>query len=520
MLKLQDVGIKRGAKELLQHVNLDIFEKMVVGIVGANGCGKSSLFAAIRGELEPSHGEIDAKRDLRISSVAQETAALDISALEYAISGDAALFKVMHRLSQAEKDQDYDAMMECHNLLAEMDGYSAEAKAAKILIGLGFPHEQHSQPMKSFSGGWRMRLNLAKCLYTPSELLLLDEPTNHLDLEAIFWLEDYLKHFSGAILLVSHDRDFLDQMVSHIAHIENGELKLYSGNYSSFEIQRAQQIAIQNAQFKKQQAQIGHMMAFVDRFRFKASKAKQAQSRLKAVEKLELIKPVYEQSGFRFQFLKPDRMPNPMLTIRKGNFGYEDRCIIKQINFSLMAGERIGLLGVNGAGKSTFIKAMCGELPPQSGVVERASSLNIGYFAQHQIDYLPIEISPLALFKELPNSKSEKELLTYLGGFGFNRDQSLSPIKQFSGGEKARVALALIIWQRPNLLLLDEPTNHLDLDMRQALSFALQNYEGALILVSHDRYLLRTLVDELFLIEEGKLQPFAGSVDDYQQRYL
>lgn len=520
MLKLLDLGISRGAKVLIQHVNLDIFEKMVVGIVGANGSGKSSLFAAIRGELEPSHGEISSKRDLRVSSVEQETPASDISAIEYAISGDKALFTVFHRLHQAEQHQDYDAMMECHNQLAEMDGYSAEAKAAKILIGLGFSHEQHSQPVKSFSGGWRMRLNLAKCLFAPSELLLLDEPTNHLDLEAIFWLEEYLKHFSGAILLVSHDRDFLDHVVSHIAHVENGELKLYSGNYSAFEIQRAQQMAVQNAQFRKQQAHISHMMEFVDRFRFKSSKAKQAQSRLKAIEKMELIKPVYEQAGFRFQFLKPDRMPNPMLSIRKADFGYEHRCIIKQVNFSLMAGERIGLLGVNGAGKTTFIKGMCGQIKPLAGVVEPAPSLNIGYFAQHQIDYLPIEISPLALFKQLPNSKTEKELLNYLGGFGFDRDQSLSPIKQFSGGEKARIALALIIWQRPNLLMLDEPTNHLDLDMRQALSFALQNYEGALILVSHDRYLLRTLVDELFLIEQGKLQKFDGSVEDYQAKYL
>ncbi len=519
MLKLQNVSIARGAKVLIEHINLDIFEKMVVGIIGANGCGKSSLFAAICGELEPAQGEIDIKRHLNISSVEQEIPALDISAIEYAISGDAALFKVFTRLSQAEKIQDYDAMMECHNLLAEMDGYSAEAKAAKILIGLGFSHEEQRHSVKSFSGGWRVRLSLAKCLFSPSELLLLDEPTNHLDLEAILWLEEYLKYYPGAILMVSHDRDFLDHTVSHIVHIENGELKLYTGDYSSFEIQRAQQIAIQNAQFRKQQAQIAHVMKFVDRFRFKASKAKQAQSRLKAVEKMELIQPIYESSGFRFQFLKPHRMPNPMLTMRKADFGYENKLVIKQANLSIMAGERIGLLGINGAGKSTLIKGMCGELKPLNGIVEPASSLTIGYFAQHQIDYLPIEISPLALFKELPNTKPEKELLSYLGGFGFNRDQSLAPIKQFSGGEKARIALALIIWQRPNLLMLDEPTNHLDLDMRQALSFALQNYEGAMILVSHDRYLLRTLVDELFVVENGKLIQFDGSVDDYQKRY-
>lgn len=519
MLKLQNVSIARGANMLIEHINLDIFEKMVVGIIGANGSGKSSLFESIRGQLEPAAGNIDVKKNLLISYLEQEVPALDISAIEYTISGDDRLFQVFTELSRAENEQDYDAMMHCHNQLAEMDGYSAEARAAKILIGLGFSQEEQRKPVKSFSGGWRMRLNLAKCLFAPSELMLLDEPTNHLDLETIIWLEEFLKYYPGAILMVSHDRDFLDHTVTHIANIEHRTCTLYPGNYSAFEMLRAQQIAIQNAQFRKQQAQLAHSMKFVDRFRFKASKARQVQSRLKALEKLDLVKPIYENSPFQFRFLKPDRMPNPMLTMHKADFGYDDKVVIKHANLSIMAGERIGLLGINGAGKSTFIKGIRGELKPLNGQVDPASSLTIGYFAQHQVDYLPLNTSPLELLKALRDDKPERELLSYLGGFGFNRDQSMSPIKQFSGGEKSRIALALIIWQKPNLLLLDEPTNHLDLDVRQALSYALQSYEGAMILVSHDRYLLRTLVDELFLIENGKLHPYDGSVEDYQKQY-
>lgn len=515
MLKLQNISLSRGTKTLIQNACLDVFEKMTIGMIGANGCGKSSLFEAIRGKLEPSAGSIDIKKNLMISYLEQEVPALDLSAVEYTISGDANLFEVIFKLNQAEKDQNYDLMMECHNQLAEMDGYSAEARAAKILTGLGFAQEQQQQPVKSFSGGWRMRLNLAKCLFAPSEMMLLDEPTNHLDLETIVWLEEFLKYYPGAILIVSHDRDFLDHTVSHIVSIENHELKLYPGHYSAFETLRAQQIAIQQAQYKKQQSQIAHTMEFVNRFRYKASKARQAQSRLKALEKMELIQPILESSPFQFRFLKPDRMPNPMITMNKADFGYGDKTILHKINVSIMSGERIGLLGINGAGKSTLIKGLCGELAPLHGKVERASSLQIGYFAQHQLDYLPLDISPLELLKKLNQGAYEKDLLTYLGGFGFNRDQSLSPIKQFSGGEKSRIALAAIIRQKPNLLLLDEPTNHLDLEVRQALSFALQSFEGTMILVSHDRYLLRTLVDELWLIENGKLKLFEGSVEDY-----
>lgn len=515
MLKLQNASISRGARVLIENINFAIYEKMTVGLIGANGSGKSTLFAAIRGEIEFS-GIIDKKNNLMIASLEQEVPALDMSVRNYTISGNQQLFKVLLALSLAEQKEDYDAVMHCHHELAELDGYSAEARAAKILIGLGFSQEQLSLPVKAFSGGWRIRMSLAKCLFSPSDLLLLDEPTNHLDLETILWLENFLKYYPGAILIVSHDRDFLDQTVTHIAHVESNQLKLYTGNYSTFEVLRAQQIALQNSQFRKQQAHISHMMKFVERFRAKATKARQAQSRLKAIEKMELVKPIFESSPFSFEFLKPDRMPNPMLTMRKANIGYGENIVLKQITFSLRAGERIGLLGVNGAGKTTFIKSICGELKPFSGLVEPASSLRIGYFAQHQIDYLPLDYSPLEYLKELQGHKSERELLSYLGSFAFNRDQSLSPMKQFSGGEKARIALALIIWQKPNLLLMDEPTNHLDLEMREALSFALQAYEGAMILVSHDRYLMRSLVDELFVIDSGRLSQYEGSVEDYQ----
>lgn len=516
MLTLQNVTIAQHSKILIEKINLAVFEKNIIGITGANGCGKTSLFSAIQGKIEVPHGEVNLKKNIRMNILEQETPALDISPIEYTISGDKKLSDVLNRLAIAEKQEDYDTVMHCHTELHEMDGYSAEAKAAKILVGLGFSPEEIHYPIKYFSGGWRMRLNLAKCLFFPSELLLLDEPTNHLDMEAIIWLEKFIKEYPGAILMVSHDRDFLDNTVSHIIHIENQRLILYSGDYSSFEMQRAQKIALQNAQHRKQQLKIAHAMKFVDRFRYKATKAKQAQSRLKALEKMELIKPIYENSPFHFAFFSPDRMPDPMLTMHKVDLGYADKVVIKHANMHLMPKQRIGLLGINGAGKSTLIKGICGELEPFAGKIQRPTTLKIGYFAQHQVDHLPMDVSPLAYFKSIYPKMSEKELTSYLGGFGFSRDQSLSSLKSFSGGEKSRVALAEIILQKPNLLLLDEPTNHLDLEMRQALTFALQAYEGTMVLVSHDRYLMRTLVDELYIIDQGKLTHFEGSVEDYQ----
>ncbi|OGT24539.1 MAG: ABC transporter ATP-binding protein [Gammaproteobacteria bacterium RIFCSPLOWO2_12_FULL_38_14] len=520
MLSLQDVTIARGANVLIEKINLSVFPKHIIGMVGDNGCGKTSLFSVILGLLETARGEILLSKNLKIVSLEQEVPALDMSALDYVISGNTVLFDTFQKLKSAEEKEDYDALMQCHTVLHEINGYGAESIASKILKGLGFSQEEMQKPVKTFSGGWRMRLNLAKCLFAPSELLLLDEPTNHLDMETILWLEAFLKNYSGAVLMISHDRDFLDDTVTHIAHIENKNLKLYSGNYSQFEILRAQYIALQNAQHKKQQSKIAHMKKFVDRFRASATKAKQAQSRLKAIEKMEIIAPLYESSPFQFHFLKPDRMPNPMITMRKVDLGYDNHVVLRRVDLGILAGQRIGLLGVNGAGKSTLIKSICGELTPMQGDIVRPPSLNIGYFAQHQVDYLPLELSSLELLKKLNNTKTEKELISYLASFGFSRDQSLAPLGQFSGGEKSRVALALIIWRRPNLLLLDEPTNHLDLSIRQALVFALEEYEGAMVLVSHDRYLMRTLVDELYFIEKGKLNRFEGTVQDYQEMSL
>lgn len=519
MLILQNVTIARGANILIEKFSLSVFEKNVIGLIGANGCGKSTLFSVIKGTLEADSGKIEINKNLKVQFLEQETPGLEISAIQYTISSDAKLFEIFEKLALAEKNNDYDTVADCHCHLSEMNAYDSEAKAAKILIGLGFTQEQIYQPVKSFSGGWRMRLNLAKCLFAPSDLLMLDEPTNHLDMEAIIWLENFIKHYQGAVFIVSHDRDFLDQTVTHIAHIENQQLKLYTGNYSSFEIERSNAIQQQNAAYQKQQFKINHAMDFVNRFRAKAAKAKQAQSRLKMLERMELVQPVYEKTPFTFSFMQPERMPTPMITLNKVDLGYNDTPVLKYVNLNITAGQRLGLLGINGAGKSTLIKGLCNEIDPLSGAREIFPGTKIGYFAQHQVDHLPLEESPLNIFKDIAENTGERELLGYLGRFNFSRDQSLSPLKNFSGGEKARIALAIIIWQKPNLLLLDEPTNHIDMEVRQALMLALQNYVGALILVSHDRYLMRALVDELYLIKDGKLTRFDGSVEDYQAIY-
>ncbi len=515
MLTLHEVLIGHGSNLLISGINMAVFDKHIVGVVGSNGCGKSSLFAAIRGNSDPMNGEIRLGKHVRLLSLEQELPALDISALDYVISGDSQLFSIFQRLAAAEKSNDYALMMECHNQLADIDGYSAEAKGAKILRGLGFSPEVINNPVKSFSGGWRMRMNLAKCLFAPSDFLLLDEPTNHLDMEAIVWLENYLKNYSGAVLMISHDQQFLDNISTHIAHIENKQLKMYTGNFTQFQLLRSQQLEVQQAQYRKQQAQISHLNEFISRFGAKASKARQAQSRVKMLEKMDQVAPVFNKSVFRFQFKKPIKMPNPMVTMRKVNLGYENKIVIENINFGMMPGERIGLLGFNGAGKSTFIKALCGELKPLKGQLHCATSLSIGYFAQHQVDHLCHVSSPLNLLQNIAPNATEKELIEFLATFAFDRDQSLSTINSFSGGEKARVALALIVWQRPNLLLMDEPTNHLDLEMRQALTTALLDYPGSLVVVSHDRHLLQSLVDELYLIKDHKIAQFEGSVEDY-----
>ncbi|MCF6767357.1 ATP-binding cassette domain-containing protein [Thiotrichales bacterium 19S11-10] len=516
MLTLRNVSLAHGANLLAENINFSIYNKQIIGLCGHNGCGKSTLLKAIENQNDAYDGHIELKGGTLVQSLAQEVSQSDDQALHYVISGHQKLYEIYQKLHYAETINDYDLMMKCHNQLAECDGYSAESKAAKMLKGLGFSDEGMRQAFNSFSGGWQVRLNLAKALFTPSDLLLLDEPTNHLDMEAIIWLESYLKHYQGAVMIVSHDRDFLDQVVTHIAYIENKNFKLYKGNYSTFEFERAQSIALNNATYRKQQVQIAHMQSYVDRFRYKASKAKQAQSRLKAIERMDQVKFIYESSPFRFQFKEADRMPNPMVTVDKVKLGYDDNVILDKLKFSIRSGERIGLLGINGAGKSTLIKSICGELKPVSGQIEIFSGTKIGYFAQHQLDALDVTVNALTLLRRIAPSSSERELITYLGGFGFSRDDSSRVLDGFSGGEKARLALALIIWQKPNLLLLDEPTNHLDMTMRQALTEALQNFKGALILVSHDRYLLKTLVDELYLIKDGQLAMFNGALEDYQ----
>lgn len=516
MLILQNVTIARGAKILIEKFSLNVFEKNVIGIIGANGSGKSTLFSVIKGTLEADSGRVEINKHIKVQFLEQETPGLDLSALQYTLSSDEVLFQIFETLALAEKNKDDATIVDCHCRLGEIDAYSAEAKAAKILVGLGFAHSQLTQPVKAFSGGWRMRLNLAKCLFAQSHLLLLDEPTNHLDMEAIIWLENFIKHYQGAVLIVSHDRDFLDHTVTHIAHLENQQLKLYTGNYSSFELERSNAIQQQNAAYQKQQVKINQAMDFVNTFGAKASKAKQAQSRLKMIGKMNRVQPVYEKSPFTFRFMEPDRMPTPMITMRRVDLGYNDTVVLKNVTLNITAGQRLGLLGVNGAGKSTLIKGLCSELGLLNGVREIFPGTQIGYFAQHQVDHLPLDASPLSLFRDLSKTALEKDLLSYLGRFNFSRDQALSSLKYFSGGEKARLALALIIWKKPNLLLLDEPTNHIDMEVRQALMLALQNYVGALILVSHDRYLMRALVDELFVLKEGGLIRFDGSVEDYQ----
>ncbi len=515
MITIQNAILSYGANPLIEDINLAIYNKQVVGLVGSNGCGKSSLLAALQGDGPLSSGEIQIKSDARLACLEQEITGIERSSHDYVLSADEKLSDIYQRLAKAEEIQDYAVMMDCHAELSDCDGYRVESEIAKILVGLGFEPDDLHKPVSSFSGGWRMRLNLARCLFAPSDILLLDEPTNHLDFESVVWLQSHIKSYQGVIILVSHDRDFMDAIVTHIAHVENHQLKMYTGNYSSFEKERAMNLAIQGAQYRKQQAKISHMQSYVDRFRFKASKAKQAQSRIKAIERIEQVSAVHEASPFSFEFFAPDSMPDPMITLNKVSLGYGDNTILRQLNFSIRARQRIGLLGVNGAGKSTLIKALCGKLQPQSGQLQIFSGVRIGYFEQHQVDSLPLESTALEYMRDIAGRASERELVQFLAGFAFSRDQSLQVINTFSGGEKARLALAAIVWQRPGLLLMDEPTNHLDMEMREALMIALQSYDGSVVLVTHDRYLLRTLVDELFSVADGKVVPYDGTVEDY-----
>ena len=531
MIRFQNVSLMRGTKPLLEDADLTLNPGDKIGLIGANGAGKSSLFAMLRGELHPDQGSIDFPAKWRMAYVAQETPALDRPALEYAIDGDANLRKLQAELDELEAHPDADAhgmrLGELHSALADADAYTVQSRAEQLLLGLGFSLEQMQQPVASFSGGWRMRLNLAQALMCPSDLLLLDEPTNHLDLDAIIWLEDWLKRYPGTLIIISHDRDFLDEIVNVIVHIDERKLKRYSGNYSGFERQRAAGLVLAAAAYEKQQRQRAHLQSFVDRFKAKATKARQAQSRMKALAKMEELAPLRAAAEFSFEFREPLSAPNPLLVLEDVDAGYPlldahgdrvgGKAIVKRVNFSLQIGQRIGLLGVNGAGKSTLIKTVAGELMPLEGKATLGKGLSIGYFAQHQVEMLRHDESPLwHLMKIAPNVR-EQELRNFLGSFNFPGDMVTSKIAPFSGGEKARLALALIVWQRPNLLLLDEPTNHLDLETREALTMALAQFEGTLVLVSHDRHLLRATTDQFIIVADGKLQPFDGDLDDYKE---
>jgi len=516
MISLRNLSLFRGSLPLLQGAELTIHAGQKLGLVGPNGSGKSSLFAMLRGQLAPDAGELELPPGLAIAHVAQETPALARSAVDYVIDGDLELRAIESELAAAEAAGDGRRIAELHARLDNIQGYTAPVRAAELLHGLGFSAAQQQQPVSSFSGGWRMRLNLAQALMCRSDLLLLDEPTNHLDLEAVLWLEQWLKRYPGTLLLISHDRDFLDACVEGIVHLDNRKLTLYRGNYSAFERQRAERLAQQQALFEKQQREIAHLTRFIDRFRAKATKARAAQSRIKALERMERIAPAHVDSPFRFEFASPPKAPNPLLSLEQAALGYGGGSVLSDVTLSIRPGMRIGLLGPNGAGKSTLVRCLAGTLGISAGRIQRGQGVAAGYFEQHQLEQLDLEASPLLHLRRLSPDKPEQELRDFLGGFGFHGDQALAPVAPFSGGEKARLVLALIVWQRPNLLLLDEPTNHLDLEMRHALTVALQSYEGAMVLVSHDRHLLATTTDEYWLVADGRVQPFDGDLADYQ----
>ena len=516
MITLRKLTLARGAKPLLERVDLTLHAGQKIGLVGANGCGKSSLFALLQGELHQEEGDLELPRRLSVAHVAQEIPAGVQEAIEYVIDGDAPLRELERELALAHDPDGGEHLARLYEAYEHAGGYTARNRAASLMHGLGFDSGEQELALNTFSGGWRMRLNLARALMCRSDLLLLDEPTNHLDLDAIVWLEQWLRDYPGTLLAISHDRDFLDGTVQHVLAIEQRGLKLYSGNYSAFEEQRGMQLAQQQAAFQKQQREIAHLHSYVERFRAKATKARQAQSRLKALARMEIISPAHVDTPFDFRMREPLAGPDPLLTLEDAVTGYGERTVLSDVTFGIPAGGRIGLLGRNGAGKSTLIKLMAGMIGPFEGTRREGKGLAIGYFAQHQIEVLRPDESPIQHLVRLDPRSREQDLRNFLGGFDFHGDMALDPIAPFSGGEKARLALALLVWQRPNLLLLDEPTNHLDLEMRHALTLALQEYEGAIVLVSHDRHLLRTTADSLWLVAEGKVQAFDGDLDDYR----
>ncbi|PTB33277.1 ABC transporter ATP-binding protein [Photobacterium phosphoreum] len=517
MIIFSDIQLLRGGKVLLENATATINPGDKVGLVGKNGCGKSTLFALLKNELSLDGGNCQFPSNWELAWVAQETPALERAAIEYVIDGDREYRELERQLIAAELADNGNKVAELHGKIDTIGGYSINARAAELLNGLGFSQHQMQWNLTQFSGGWRMRLNLAQALLCRSDLLLLDEPTNHLDLDAVMWLEKWLQSYRGTLVLISHDRDFLDPVINRIIHVENQTMNSYTGNYSSFEVQRAEKLVLQQAMFQKQQKQVTHMQSYIERFRYKASKARQAQSRIKALERMEKVLPAQLDNPFTFEFREPSALPNPILMMDHVAAGYDDLLILEKIRLNLVPGSRIGLLGRNGAGKSTLIKMLAGDLPAKAGEMAFSQGVKIGYFAQHQLETLYLDDTPIQHMARIAPNSTEQQLRDYLGSFGFLGDKALEKVGPFSGGEKARLVLALIVWQRPNLLLLDEPTNHLDLDMRQALTFALQSYEGAMVIVSHDRYLLRATTDDLYLVHDRQVVPFDGDLDDYHK---
>ena len=519
MLSFNNLSLRRGTNLLFEDVSFTVHRGNKVGLVGANGTGKTSLFKMIQGEIDSDEGDFKYPPDLKIACLAQEVPGTDELALSYVMSGDLKLLEIQNSITKAENEQDYGALGELHSQFEDHDGFTAKSRAEQLLVGLGFSEEEFSKPLKDFSGGWRVRLNLAKTLMQPADLLLLDEPTNHLDLDAIIWLGNWIKSFKGAMLLISHDREFLDGCVGFIAHLHNSTIELYKGNYSQFEIRKAARLAELESNYNKQQREISHMQDFVRRFKAKATKARQAQSRIKALERMELIAPAHIDSPFQFTIPETEKISNPLIVLEDADLGYSD-AIINKVKIAFRPGDRIGLLGVNGAGKSTFVKSLKGDLQLLQGNKIEGKNLKIGYFSQHQVDDLMLDKSPIDHLAKVEKKVTESEIRNFLGGFNFRGDKAKDVIKNFSGGEKARLALAIIAFQKPNLLLMDEPTNHLDMDMRQALTVALQDFSGAIVLISHDRHLLANTVDEFLIINEGKIERFNGDLLDYRKMIL
>jgi len=519
MLSFNNLELVLGGKTLFDDVSLTIHHHQKVGLVGANGTGKTSLFKIIKKEIEVDQSTVSFPSDLRISYLAQEVKGTDEIALDYVLSGDSNLIDIQKKIEKAEIDENYEILGELYEVYSSLDGYSAKSKAEQLMVGLGFKSDDFDKPLKDFSGGWRVRLNLAKTLMQPSDLMLLDEPTNHLDLDAILWLSNWIKSFKGAMILISHDRDFLDDCVSYVAHLYQQSIELYSGNYSQFEILRAAKMAEIQSNFIKQQKEVAHMQSFINRFKAKATKARQAQSRVKALEKMELIAPAHIDSPFNFTISETDKISNPLVALNRAGLGYSEP-ILSNVGFTICPGDRIGLLGPNGAGKSTLIKSIVGTLPILDGDRETGANIKVGYFSQHQVDDLDLSISAFVHIQRLDETKTEKQIRTYLGGFAFKGDKVKDPIRLFSGGEKARLAFAIISYQKPNILLMDEPTNHLDMEMRHALTVAIQTFKGAILLISHDRHLLNSSVDTFYLIDNGALEIFDGDLDDYKNYIL